>query len=130
LIASRRLAPWRLALPSRVGSGFLTRGIAAAALLLGLARAVSADPPDPLLPLVHGIDSYFHRHEIDGITKDPRFPLNPTEVTRLSIVSQLLAYSDLYAVDSLPGHRDDIIQRADFVLLHYNEVLSHTAFDG
>ena len=51
-------------------------------------------------------------------------------MTRLSIVSQLLAYSDLYAVDSLPGHRDDIIQRADFVLLHYNEVLSHTAFDG
>lgn len=116
---------------------------AAVCCALLLAGAATAHPPDPLIPLLNRIDSYFHRYEIEGVTQDPRYALNPTETTRLSVVSQLLAYCDLYDVErrgpsGVPevatngghGHRQDIVDRADFLLEHYGEILSGTAFDG
>ncbi len=87
-------------------------------------------PPDPLLPLVHRIDSYFRRNETEGITRDPRYEVNPSEVIRLSVVSQLLAYVDLHAATGHPRYRTDLVTRADFLVDHFDEILSGTAFDG
>jgi len=104
------------------------------ALFLGVILAVpppaTADPPDPLIPLINRIDEYFHRHELAGITKDPRYDKNPAETIRLSIVSQLLGFCDLYAADPRPGYYQDIVDRADFVSVHISEILGHSAFDG
>jgi hypothetical protein len=109
------------------------RSLAAIACFVGLlvvARVASADPPDPLLPLIHTVEGFFHRNEIDGITRDARYALNPSEVIRLSIVSQLLGYYDLYVANGNPVYHDDIVSRADFLVAHFDEVRSGTAFDG
>lgn len=87
-------------------------------------------PPDPLLPLLERVDSYMHRHEIEGITRDPRYAINPSEVVRLSVVSQLLAYNELHAASARTGYEADISQRADFLLEHYTRITSGSAFDG
>jgi len=101
-----------------------------AGLLVAIPQRARADPADPLIPLINRIDSYFHRHELDGITKDPRYEQNPAETIRLSIVSQLLGFCDLYAADPRPGYYQDIVDRADFVSAHIPEILGHSAFDG
>lgn len=96
---------------------------------LGAAPA-AANPPDPLLPLLHRNCGFFRRNELAGITLDSRYAVNPSEVIRLSVVSQLLAYNELYHADQLEGYRADIVARADFLLVHFDEILSHSAFDG
>jgi len=97
---------------------------------LVLACAAMADPADPLLPLLHRMESYFRREEIDGITSDARYSLNPAEVIRLSIVSQLLAFNELAAVDTLRSNVLDVKARADFLIEHLSEIRSGSAFDG
>ena len=64
------------------------------------------------------------------MTLDSRYALNPTEVARLSAVSQLLGYAELYRVHPSRRFRADIVHRADYLYDRYDEVSSHTAFDG
>lgn len=99
-------------------------------LALAVAPAAMADPPDPMRPLLNRMEAYFHREEIDGITRDSRYALNPTEVIRLSIVSQLLAFNELAALQPHGPHDGDVRARADFLIDHMAEIRSRTPFDG
>jgi len=87
-------------------------------------------PPDPLDPLVHRIDQYFQRNEVDGVAIDARYVVNYTEAVRLSVTSQLLGYDELYRVHPTARLRRDIVQRADFLIARLDQVLSGSPFDG
>jgi len=87
--------------------------------------------PDPLYALLRRMDVFLHSEELEGITRDPRFELNPTEFARLSVVCQLLGYLELDR--SIPGtrtHRADIVERADFLVRHFDVIHNGSASDG
>ncbi len=114
---------------SRFRRGLLVLGFGVAACLPGQASAQSTDP---LVPMTVRIGSCLRQHEVEGITRDARYAVNPSEVIRLSVVSQLLGFNDLCA--TFQGHaytyRKDVTDRADFLISHYGEATSGTAFDG
>jgi hypothetical protein len=85
---------------------------------------------DPLDGILHRLDRTFHIDETSGITLDIRYPLNPSETVRLSIVSQLLAYNELYKVRRTAVYRQDVVARADYLVDNFDSVLSNSAFDG
>jgi len=87
-------------------------------------------PHDDLLLLLRRIDTYFQQHEVDGVVLDSRYVLNYTEAARLSVVSQLLAYEELYKVFPTPRLRQDIADRADFLIGIFDQVRSGGVFDG
>src|SRR5262245_11914222 len=80
----------RIPTPGKLPAGLLVL----AGLCLG--GPAPAAPPDPLLPLIHRVESFVRRGESSGVAMDPRFSLNPSEVARLTVVCQLLGYADLY----------------------------------
>ncbi len=86
--------------------------------------------PDPVPGIVERLNRYFHAHEADGVCLDSRYDLAPTEVIRLSVVSQLLGYEELYRVTPDPELARDIRERADYLLAHFDEIRSFTSFDG
>lgn len=88
------------------------------------------DHRDPLVPLLRRISDYFHAHEVDGVTLDARVVLNRTEAIRLSVISQLLGYTELYKVLPLEPIRIDIVERADYLVANLADVLSGGPFDG
>jgi hypothetical protein len=90
----------------------------------------SSAPPDPLLPLIHRVEGFLRRGESAGVTMDPRFPLNPPEVARLSVVCQLLGYADLYLASRNHSDLDHVVTRADFLVARFDQVTSRTVFDG
>lgn len=111
---------------SRLAWGLVvTLGVA-----LGAPRPAPAETRDPLLPMLHRMNDFFHRHEVDGVTLDSRYAILPTEVARLSAVSQILGYAELYRACPIESFRQDIAQRADFLLARIDEVTSRSAFDG
>ena len=114
--------------------GFVTPARLALAAGLALAAlqppAAATLPNDPLLRIVHRMNRYFHGHEVDGVTLDSRYAINPTEVVRLSVVSQLLGYAELYKAVPSQTFRQDIVERADYLAARFDEVSSRTAFDG
>ena len=93
-------------------------------------RCRPRDRRDPLVPLLLRITRYFERNEIDGVTIDSRVVYNRTEAVRLSVVSQLLGYTEIYRVHPSRAFRDDIARHADYLVEHFDEVVSWTAFDG
>jgi len=94
------------------------------------AEAAAAPPLDPLLPMLRRIDNYVRHQAVEDVKQDPRYAVNPTELVRLSIVCQLLAYCELYACESRPAHYRAIVERADFLLANFDTVSSRGAFDG
>jgi hypothetical protein len=88
-------------------------------------------PPDPVRALVRRMDVFLHAEELEGITRDPRFELNPAEFTRLSVVCQLLGYLELdRSIPETHTHRADIVERADFLVDHFALIHSGSASDG
>src|SRR5262245_66628338 len=87
------------------------------ALTLAVAPAAVAaprPPQDPLAGMIHRVDAFLHRAEAEGVTRDPRSFGNASEEIRLSVVSQLLAYCELYRAFPSAAHYQDIVARADF----------------
>jgi hypothetical protein len=117
----------RSSLASAVPRCLLVLSLLAAACIPGWA---AASPPDPLLPVTLRISQYFREHETDGVTRDSRYALNPPEVIRLSVVSQLLAYNDLCATLQRYAYYQEVVDRADFLVKHFGEITSGTGFDG
>lgn len=89
-----------------------------------------SDRRDRLIPLLRRINRFFERNETDGVTIDSRWVLNYTEAVRQSVVSQLLAYDELYKVYPTRRFRQDIVHHADFLVSHLDVVRSQTPFDG
>ena len=87
-------------------------------------------PRDPLIPMLHRMDRYFQRHEVDGVTMDSRYSINPSEAIRMSVVCQLLGYTELYRVHPTERVRIDIVQHADYLIGRLADITSHTPFDG
>src|SRR5207247_1940698 len=85
---------------------------------------------DPLVPLVRRIDRYFERNESGGVVLDWRWVVNETEAVRLSVTPQLLGYVELYRVHPTHRIRQDIVDRADYLLARFDQVRSGTVFDG
>jgi hypothetical protein len=123
--------------PVRGGAAARYR-IACLALWLGLCAlpaslAAENRPPvywDPLAGTVERMDGFLQRYEVDGVTRDYRSLNNAPEEIRLSVVPQLLGYSELYRLFGKPEHFDDVTSRAEFLLDHFGEITSGTAFDG
>jgi hypothetical protein len=80
--------------------------------------------------MVRRIDRFMQHNEVDGVDVDARVVVNETEAVRLSIVSQLLAYTELYKVTPTPRVRQDITDRADDLIDRFDAVRSGTVFDG
>lgn len=99
---------------------------------LGLcsAHAALAAPPDPLGPLINRVDVYLRDQDPEQVLLDPRFLVNPSEMTRLSVVSQLLGYLELNARSPRPEYRRRIAVLADFLVDRFDAVSARTAFDG
>lgn len=129
--------------------GIVVRVAAALAIVLALAApAYAGRPPgigvnsgdghdayerlrrDPLIPLLHRVNRFFHAHEADGVTMDARYPINPSEAIRMSVVSQLLGYCELERVHPCATFRTDIVERARYLAARLDLVSSHTPFDG
>ena len=55
---------------------------------------------------------------------------NAAEEARLGVVAQLLGYCELARTSPTPRYREDVIARADYLLAHFEEVTSQTAYDG
>ncbi len=112
--------------------------IAALAIALALVAPASAQPserrsasePDPLIPMIRRTDRYLQRHEVDGVVMDWRVVINASEAARLSVVPQLLAYTELYRVRPSRRIRRDIRDRADYLLANYDLLYSASVFNG
>jgi hypothetical protein len=95
------------------------------------ARAVrAAEVADPLVPMLRRIDRYMQQHETDGVVLDWRWVINETEAVRLSVMPQLLGYVELYRVHSTERFRQDVVDRADYLLARFDQVRSGSVFDG
>jgi hypothetical protein len=93
--------------------------------------APALETRDPLVPTLRRIDRYLQRSETpDGVVIDWRWVINETEAVRLSIQPQLLGYVELYRWHPTDRIRQDVVDRADYLLSHYDQVLSGGVFDG
>jgi hypothetical protein len=122
-----------------VSAGLRARTIPLAAsivLLHCVAPNVAAAPEavldrDLLANLLARADQFLQVNEQeDGVTRDPRSTQNPAEEIRLSVVAQLLAYCELYRATGEPRYREDIVDRADFLIDCFDLITTGTAFDG
>ena len=112
----------------------------AVALALALIPAASAaasarsapalESRDPLLPTLRRIDRYMQHNETDGVVLDWRWVINETEAVRLSVQPQLLGYAELYRWHPTDRLRQDVADRADYLLARFDQVRSGTVFDG
>jgi hypothetical protein len=88
---------------------------------------VSAD--DPLAPMLQRIHYFLRLHEVDGVTMDSRYAINPSEAIRMGVVSQLLGYTELAKMR--PGiFRREILAHGRFLASRLDSVRSGTPFDG
>jgi hypothetical protein len=92
--------------------------------------APAGAPRDPLVPLLGRMNHYIQRHEVDGVTIDPRIALHAPEAIRLSVISQLLGYEELHRVQPNPRWIRDIDERADYLVAHFDLVRGNGPFDG
>jgi hypothetical protein len=106
-------------------------------MVAALLCLLAAPPPaaavrlrDPLIPLVRRMDRYFQRHETAGVTLDSRYDINPSEAIRMSVVCQLLGYTEIWRVRPTRRLRRDIVERGDFLIARLDDITSHTPFDG
>jgi len=85
---------------------------------------------DPLVPMLRRIDRYLQQNETDGVVLDWRWVINETEAVRLSVQPQLLGYVELYRWHPSDRIRQDVVDRADYLLARFEQVRSGTVFDG
>ena len=114
---------------ARVGRALLAC-LACAALAAAGACPAAAAPTPAMLALLDRTQAYFDRSDFAAVLDDPRYASNKTEAARLSVVCQILGYSELYAAAPTPGLRDHIGARGTFLVQHFDQVRSNTAFDG
>jgi hypothetical protein len=76
------------------------------------------------------MDVYFQGHEADGVTMDSRYPINPSEAIRMSVVCQALGYAELCKAHPCARFRREVADRADYLIAHLDLVRSMTPFDG
>ena len=88
------------------------------------------DHERPSEDLLARMTAFFHRGEVGGVTPDSRSTINPSEAARLGVVSQLLAFNQMARLHPSRVARQDVIDRADFLVDHFDELTSGTAFDG
>ena len=48
----------------------------------------------------------------------------------LHLMLQALAYNEMFRAKHTRPHYQDIVDRTNFLVLHYDEIVSHTTFDG
>ena len=82
---------------------------------------------DPLVPL---LNRYLQAHEVDGVVLDGRWVVHEPEAVRLSIQPQLLGYVELYRWHPSDRIRQDIVDRADYLLARFDQVRGGSVFDG
>lgn len=112
--------------PSRI-----VAALSAALALAGTHPACAERPArDPLLPLVRRMDRYLQQHEVDGVTMDSRYDINPSEAIRMSVVCQILGYVELYRARPTARYRREIVEHTDYLIGRLNDVRSWTPFDG
>lgn len=89
-------------------------------------------PPgdDPLAPLVLRIERYLQAHEVNGVTMDWRYQVDPAEEIRQTVVCQLLACAELYRIRPTPRLLGEIHAHADFLIGRLDRIRSHRPFDG
>ena len=80
--------------------------------------------------LLRRMDRYFQRNEVDGVVLDARWVLNETEAVRLSVMPQLLGYAELQRQHPKARFRQDIQERADYLVDRLDLVRSGGVFDG
>ena len=121
----------------RGGAGRLARAAALALALIPAAfapawarAAPEIDARDPLVPMLRRIDRYLQQNETDGVVLDWRWVINETEAVRLSVQPQLLGYVELYRWHPTDRIRQDVVDRADYLLARFDQVRSGTVFDG
>ncbi len=84
---------------------------------------------DPLAPMLYRIHTYFAGHEVNGVTMDSRYAINPSEAIRMGVVSQLLGYAELAKVR--PGiFLREIDAHGRFLAARLDSVRSGSPFDG
>jgi hypothetical protein len=84
---------------------------------------------DLVAPMLQRIDTYFRGHEVEGVTMDSRYSVNPSEAIRMGIVSQLLAYTELARMR--PGiFRTQILAHGHYLSARIDSLLSGGPFDG
>jgi hypothetical protein len=93
-------------------------------------RADDPDRLDPLRPMVRRIDGFFRTHEVDGVTMDSRYAINPSEAIRMGVVCQLLGYCEYLKVHPTLRVRDEIARHADYLVAHLADITSGSPFDG
>jgi len=124
----RPLPPLRAGFATAVA---LAIALIPAAISSAWARAVpEIEARDPLVPMLRRIDRYLQRNETDGVVLDWRWVINETEAVRLSVQPQLLGYVELYRWHPTDRIRQDIVDRADYLLARFDQVRSGTVFDG
>ena len=106
--------------------------VAWAGLTLAAATPLQAGSAarDPLVPLIHRMNRYFEGHTLDGVTLDSRYDINPSETIRMSVVCQLLGYTELYKTHASRRFRRHIVEHADYLIPRLTDISSGTPFDG
>jgi len=93
-------------------------------------RVQNAGADDDLAATIARVDFFLQQNEVDGVSREPRELPNESEEVRLSVVPQLLAYLDLRRAAGGRGYDDDIVARADYLLMRQPAITTATAFDG
>jgi len=102
----------------------------AAVVAAGARAAPEVEARDPLVPMLRRVDRYLQRNETDGVVLDWRWVINETEAVRLSVQPQLLGYAELYRWHPSARIRQDVVDRADYLLARFDQVRSGSVFDG
>ncbi|TMQ71653.1 MAG: hypothetical protein E6K80_04975 [Candidatus Eisenbacteria bacterium] len=99
-------------------------------VLVAVAIPATADPIDPLNPLIAQAESFLHREESGGVTLDPRHFFSLPEHLRLTVVPQLAAFCDLDRANPNQSRWVDIVDRADFLVRLGPSARAFDASDG
>jgi len=100
---------------------------------LWTARAVPghADPIDPLPSMVQRVNNFIHKSEdLTGVSLDQRHLDSFPEQIRLSVVSQLAAYCELNKVYPSSTTRQDIVDRANYLIRYAPACRAFNSGDG
>lgn len=85
---------------------------------------------DMLLPLLEQTHAFLRAHEVNGVTMDSRYAINPSEAIRMGVVCQLLGYTELAKLRPREMFQPEILAHARFLDSRLDSVRSGTPFDG
>lgn len=91
---------------------------------------VSAAEWDPIPSEITKIDRFIQRNEVNGVTLDRRNLPDYHENIRLSVMPQLLGYYELYKKFGSDRYYRDIVDRANFLVANFDNLIYGSAFDG